>query len=141
MSATSVSSSVRFLRKRIASRRSEAAHLTTQMSQEQFRKRFGGPKGAPKPLLDRKPNKWIAQQQLRSSAQNHAQLLLRAPSSPNLVIPAGAKRRAGTSSDFAARGPDWLTPSGMTWFEGVFSLSHLVVRGGVGLLFYEANLT
>ena len=48
MAATSGSSSVRFLRKRIASRRSKAAHLTTQMSQEQFRLRFGGPEGSPK---------------------------------------------------------------------------------------------
>ena len=40
--ATSGSSSVGFLRKPIAPRRSKAAHLTTQMSQEQLRLRFGG---------------------------------------------------------------------------------------------------
>jgi hypothetical protein len=43
----------------------ENGHLTTQMSQEQLRQRFGGPERAPKPLLDRKPNKWTAQQKLR----------------------------------------------------------------------------
>ena len=45
MAATSGSSSVRFLRKRIALRRSKAAHLTTPMSQEQLRLRLGDQKG------------------------------------------------------------------------------------------------
>ena len=45
MAATSGSSSVRFRRKRIALRRSKAAHLTTPMSQKQLRLRLGDQKG------------------------------------------------------------------------------------------------
>jgi hypothetical protein len=60
---------------------------------------------------------------------------------PSTSSPPERQRRAGTSGDFAAQGPGSAAPSGMTSFEGVFGLSHLVVWGGVGLLLYEANLT
>jgi hypothetical protein len=38
----------------------ENGHLTTQMSQKQFRLRFGGPEGSPKPLPDKKPSETMS---------------------------------------------------------------------------------
>ena len=44
------------------------------------------------------------------------------PCFPHNVIPAGTKWRAGTSGDFAAQDPGSASPSGMTAFEGSFSI-------------------
>ena len=83
LSATSGSSSVGFLRKPIASRRSKAAHVTTQLSQKQLSLRFGGQIGH--------------------------QTASRQKPSLNGVIPAEAQRITGPPRACAAQGPGSAT--------------------------------